>query len=99
MWAKLERTRQLCYWAAASADRGDEAAFAALCAAKAEVARTVVRVTNESLTLAGGVAYRDGSLLQRLLRDARAADVMSPTTDLLYCWLGRALLDLPILGE
>jgi alkylation response protein AidB-like acyl-CoA dehydrogenase len=59
----------------------------------------VVQVTNDCMTLCGGSAYRDGTLLQRLLRDARAADVMSPTTDLLYTWLGRALLDLPLLGE
>jgi hypothetical protein len=36
-------------------------------------------------------------MIQRLPRDARAADVMSPTTDLLYSWIGRALLDLPLL--
>lgn len=99
LWATVERTRRLCYWAAACGDRKDRDALPALCAAKAEVARSVVQVTNECMTLMGGAAYRDGTLLQRLLRDARAADVMSPTTDLLYGWLGRALLDLPLLGE
>jgi alkylation response protein AidB-like acyl-CoA dehydrogenase len=99
LWANVERTRRLCYWAASSADEEDREALAALCAAKAEVARSAVQVTNECMTLTGGSAYRDGTLLQRLLRDARAADVMSPTTDLLYGWLGRALLGLPLLGE
>ena len=59
----------------------------------------MVQVTNDCMTLTGGSSYREGKLLQRLLRDARAADVMSPTTDLLYGWIGRALLDLPLLGE
>jgi alkylation response protein AidB-like acyl-CoA dehydrogenase len=99
LWANVERTRRLCYWAASCGDRDDRDALPALCAAKAEVARSVVQVANESMTLSGGSAYREGTLLQRLLRDARAADVMSPTTDLLYGWLGRALLDLPLLGE
>jgi alkylation response protein AidB-like acyl-CoA dehydrogenase len=99
LWANVERTRRLCYWAAGCGDRDDRDALPGLCAAKAEAARSVVHVTNECMTLMGGMAYRDGTLLQRLLRDARAADVMSPTTDLLYGWLGRALLDLPLLGE
>jgi alkylation response protein AidB-like acyl-CoA dehydrogenase len=99
LWACVERTKRLCYWAASAGDRADRDALPALCAAKAEVARAAVHVTNECMTLSGGSTYRDGTLLQRLLRDARAADVMSPTTDLLYGWLGRALLDLPLLGE
>jgi alkylation response protein AidB-like acyl-CoA dehydrogenase len=99
IWAKVERARRLCHWAAACADRGEKQALAALCAAKADVAGAAVEVTNDCMTLMGGSAYRDGTLLQRLLRDARAADVMSPTTDLLYGWLGRTLLDLPLLGE
>ncbi len=56
-------------------------------------------MTNEAMTLCGGVAYRENSLLQRALRDARAAQVMSPTTDILRNWAGRSLLGLPLLGE
>jgi alkylation response protein AidB-like acyl-CoA dehydrogenase len=51
------------------------------------------------MTLAGGIGYRENGLLGMYLRDARAAHVMSPTTDLLYTWLGRALLDQPILSD
>jgi alkylation response protein AidB-like acyl-CoA dehydrogenase len=104
-WGTLERTRQLCHGAAAAADaaaaRDDGAsdALLGLCAAKAEAAQAVVSVTNECMSMVGGVGYRDGSLLQRLLRDARAADVMSPTTDLLYTWIGRSLLGLPLLSD
>jgi alkylation response protein AidB-like acyl-CoA dehydrogenase len=56
-----------------------------------------VQVTNEAMTLAGGIAYRENSRLARLLRDARASHVMSPTTDMLKTWTGRSLLGLPIL--
>ena len=49
------------------------------------------------MTLGGGAAYRDNSRLARILRDARASHVMTPTTDILKTWLGRALLNLPLL--
>ena len=51
------------------------------------------------MTLVGGVGYRDRSPLERHLRDARAAHVMSPTTDILRGWAGRSVLGLPLLGE
>lgn len=99
LWAKVARTRELCRWAVTAAQRGDSEALPALCAAKAEAGRNAVEVTNECMSLAGGRAYRDGAVLQRLLRDARAAEVMSPTTDMLFSWIGRSALDLPLLGE
>jgi alkylation response protein AidB-like acyl-CoA dehydrogenase len=49
--------------------------------------------------LVGAAAYLDGSKRQRLMRDARASHVMSPTTDILFTRAGRTLLDLPLLGE
>ncbi len=99
LWAMVQRTRRLAYWAAEETDRGGPEALPALCSAKAEVANCAVDVVNECMTLSGGRAYRDGSILDRLLRDARAAHVMSPTTDLLRTWTGRALLGKPLLGS
>src|SRR4051794_1129046 len=99
LWAQVERTRRLVYWAADEADAGGPQALAALASAKAEVADCAVAVTNEAMTLVGGIGYRDRSEVERHLRDARAAHVMSPTTDLLRGWAGRALLGLPLLGE
>ncbi|MDT0275417.1 acyl-CoA dehydrogenase family protein [Blastococcus goldschmidtiae] len=99
LWAQVERTRRLVYWAAEEGDAGGPKALPGLTAAKAEVARCAVEVTNEAMTLVGGIGYRDRSPLERHLRDARAADVMSPTTDILRTWTGRAALGLPLLGE
>ena len=99
LWAQVERTRRLLYWAAEEADAGGPQALPALTSAKAEVADCAVTVANEAMTLVGGVGYRDRSPLERHLRDARAAHVMSPTTDLLRGWTGRAVLGLPLLGE
>ena len=99
LWAEVQRTRRLVYWAASEGDEHGPEALPALCSAKAEVADCVVRVVNEVMTLCGGSAYRDGSRLERLLRDGRAAHVMAPTTDILRTWAGRAVLGLPLLGD
>mgnify|MGYP001327145951 CR=1 FL=1 len=99
IWARVERTRQLIYNAALQYDAGESKAVPALLAAKAEVASCCVDTVNEVMTLAGGIGYADNGILGLLLRDARASHVMSPTTDLLYTWLGRSLLDQPILSD
>ena len=98
LWGMLERTRRLAYYAATSFDAGDPDALPAVFATKAEVADCAVNMVNEVMTLTGGMAYREGSRLHQLLRDARAAHVMAPTTDLLRIWTGRTLLGQPILG-
>jgi isovaleryl-CoA dehydrogenase len=97
LWATVERSRQLLLHAARLGDAGDPEARTALFASKAEVADTAIHVANEAMTLSGGRAYAANGLLPRALRDARAAHVMSPSTDLLKTWLGRALLDRPLL--
>ena len=98
LWGMLERTRRLAYHAAASFDAGDPDALPAVFTTKAEVADCAVTMVNEVMTMTGGMAYREGSKLHQLLRDARAAHVMAPTTDVLRIWTGRTLLGQPILG-
>lgn len=99
LWETLERTRQLAYAAARAGDAGESSALPALLSSKAAVADTAVQVVNDAMGLMGGISYRDGSAMERYLRDVRAAPVMSPTTDLLRIWTGRALLGQPLLGE
>jgi alkylation response protein AidB-like acyl-CoA dehydrogenase len=97
LWTQVEATRQLVYSAAAEGDAGTPDALPAVLACKAMAGDTAVHVANEAMTLCGGSAYREDSRLTRILRDARAAHVMAPTTDMLKTWLGRALLKLPLL--
>lgn len=99
LWSALERTRRLTYHAAASFDAGEPDALTAVMAAKVEVADCAVNLVNEAMTLSGGIGYRNGSRMHRLLRDARAAHLMSPTTDILRVWIGRALLGQPLLSD
>lgn len=99
LWSQVEQTRRLVYWAAEEAELGGPDALAGLTAAKAAAGDCAVKVANEAMTLVGGIGYRDRSPVERHLRDARAAHVMSPTTDILRTWTGRAVLDMPILGS
>ncbi|HEX6913334.1 MAG TPA: acyl-CoA dehydrogenase family protein [Longimicrobium sp.] len=96
LWTELEKTRRLVYSAAERADAGDADALVGVLACKAAAGDTAVGIANEAMTLAGGIGYRENSKLARMLRDARASHVMAPTTDLLKTWVGRALLNLPL---
>jgi isovaleryl-CoA dehydrogenase len=96
MWVEMERTRQLIYASARRADAGEPDALAGVLACKAAAGDTSVHLVNEAMTLAGGRGYAENGKLGRLLRDARASHVMSPTTDHLKGWIGRAMLNLPL---
>jgi isovaleryl-CoA dehydrogenase len=97
LWLAVQQARCLIYQAAHQADMGDAGALVAILMAKVAAAEAVTKVTGEALVLCGGSAYRDNGDLSRLLRDAQAAHVMSPTTDLLKLWSGKALLGLPLI--
>jgi alkylation response protein AidB-like acyl-CoA dehydrogenase len=99
LWANVARTRALIYYAASRGDAGEKDALPALCSAKAEVADCVVKVVNDAMSLLGGRGYAEHSRIERMLRDARAAHVMAPTTDQLRTWTGRSLLGVPLLVE
>jgi isovaleryl-CoA dehydrogenase len=97
IWIDVHRTRELVHTAAQLGDEGNPDALSYIFACKAAAGDTAVGVTNEAMTLCGGIAYRANSKLARLLRDARASHVMAPTTDILKTWLGRSLLRLPLI--
>lgn len=97
MWTVVERCRRLLQHAAKLGDEASPEAPKALFAAKVDVADAAVSVTNGAMTLLGGRGYQENGKLARLMRDAQAAHVMSPTTHLLKRWLGRSVLGLPLL--
>jgi alkylation response protein AidB-like acyl-CoA dehydrogenase len=76
---------------------GEPDALLDVLACKAAAADAAVEIANEAMTLTGGSGYRENGKLARMLRDARAGHVMAPTTDMLKTWVGRALLNLPLL--
>jgi alkylation response protein AidB-like acyl-CoA dehydrogenase len=60
-------------------------------AVKAAASEMAVDVTDLCLRVGGGAAYSRQGPLERHFRDARAASVMAPTTELLHDFLGKAL--------
>ena len=57
-----------------------------------------VRPVSELLPEVGGAAFRKEVGVERHFRDARAATVMAPTTDVLYDFIGKAVCGLPLFG-
>lgn len=66
---------------------------------KAVAGEAAIDVTDEAMRVCGGAAFRKELGIERRFRDARAARVMAPTTDALLDIVGRALCELPLLGD
>ena len=63
---------------------------------KAAAGETATEVTDLAMRVCGGAAFRKEVGVERNFRDARAATVMAPTTDVLYDFIGKAVCGLPL---
>jgi alkylation response protein AidB-like acyl-CoA dehydrogenase len=63
---------------------------------KAAAGETATEVTDLAMRVCGGAAFRRDVGVERHFRDARAATVMAPTTDVLYDFIGKAVCGLPV---
>jgi alkylation response protein AidB-like acyl-CoA dehydrogenase len=63
---------------------------------KAAAAEMALQVTDLAMRTCGGAAFSRHLSLERNFRDARAAAVMAPTTDVLHDFIGKALLGMPL---
>jgi alkylation response protein AidB-like acyl-CoA dehydrogenase len=63
---------------------------------KAAAGETATEVTDLAMRVCGGAAFRKDVGVERHFRDARAATVMAPTTDVLYDFIGKAVCGLPL---
>jgi len=77
------------------AQPGPETMLAVL-ESKAAGAETALQVTDLAMRTCGGAAFSRHLPIERNFRDARAAAVMAPTTDVLHDFIGKALLGLPL---
>jgi alkylation response protein AidB-like acyl-CoA dehydrogenase len=68
----------------------------ALLESKAAAAEAALQVTDQAMRSCGGAAFGRHLSVERNFRDARAGAVMAPTTDVLYDFVARALLDMPL---
>jgi alkylation response protein AidB-like acyl-CoA dehydrogenase len=63
---------------------------------KAAAGESATQVTDLAMRVCGGAAFRQEVGVERNFRDARAATVMAPTTDVLYDFIGKAVCGLPL---
>jgi alkylation response protein AidB-like acyl-CoA dehydrogenase len=70
--------------------------FAAVMAAKREIALAAVEVTDLAMEVGGGAAFFKGSVIERCYRDARAAKFHPLTPDQTLVHAGRRALGLPV---
>ena len=75
---------------------GDPEAVLDVLGVKARAAEAALAVASRAMTLGGGTAFGRRGGLERMFRDAQAASVMAPTTDVLKEFLGKACLGLPL---
>lgn len=80
--------------AALAAGRAD--AMLRVLQVKASAAEAALEVSDTAMRICGGAAFRKELGVERLFRDARAASVMGPTSDVLYDFIGRALCGMPL---
>lgn len=65
---------------------------------KAAAAEAALEVTDIAMRVCGGAAFRKDVGVERYFRDARAAAVMAPTSDVLFDFLGKAVCGMPVFG-
>jgi len=63
---------------------------------KAAAGETANEVLDLAMRVCGGAAFRRDVAVERFFRDARAAGVMAPTTDVLYDFIGKAVCGMPL---
>ncbi len=63
---------------------------------KAAAAEAALLVTDLALRTGGGAAFGKRLTVERNFRDARAGSAMAPTTDVLYEFVAKSLLDMPL---
>ena len=63
---------------------------------KAAAGEASTEVTDVAMRVCGGAAFRKEVGVERHFRDARAATVMAPTTDVLYDFIGKAVCGMPL---
>ncbi|MBI5284009.1 MAG: acyl-CoA/acyl-ACP dehydrogenase [Chloroflexi bacterium] len=96
MRIKTDMARALLLDAVAAAESGREDAMLRILESKAAAGEASTEVTDLAMRVCGGAGFRKEAGVERHFRDARAATVMAPMTDVLYDFIGRAVCGLPL---
>ncbi|PYV09111.1 MAG: hypothetical protein DMG07_23990 [Acidobacteria bacterium] len=77
-------------------EAGSPGAMLAVLGVKAVAGEAALEVTDGAMRACGGAAFGRQLSVERNFRDARAAAVMAPTTDVLHDFIGKAVAGLPL---
>ena len=83
--------------AARAADAGESDAVLKIISARIFASEAAIEVARLGMRVGGGKAYNKMGIMERLLRDSYAGQIMAPGVDVLILWLGRALMGLPLI--
>jgi alkylation response protein AidB-like acyl-CoA dehydrogenase len=72
-------------------ENGRDDAMLRVLESKAAAGEVATAVLDTGMRVCGGAAFRKDVGVERYFRDARAAGVMAPTTDVLYDFIGKAV--------
>ena len=98
MRIKTDMARTLLLDTIAALEEGREDAMLRVLEVKAAAGESATEVTDLAMRVCGGAAFRKEVGVERHFRDARAATVMAPTTDVLYDFIGKAVCGMPLFG-
>jgi len=96
MRIKTDMVRALLFDTVDAAENGREDAMLRILEIKAAAGEISTEVTDLAMRVCGGAAFRKDFGVERQFRDARAATVMAPTTDVLYDFIGKAVCGMPL---
>jgi alkylation response protein AidB-like acyl-CoA dehydrogenase len=91
MRVKTDMARTLLEDTAAALRTGREDTMLRVLECKAAAGESADEVLDLAMRVCGGAAFRKEVGVERCFRDARAAGVMAPTTDVLYDFIGKAV--------
>jgi len=96
MRIKVDMTRALILDALDAVETNRADAMLRVLESKAAAGEASTEVTDLAMRVCGGAAFRKEVGIERHFRDARAATVMAPTTDVLYDFIGKAVCGMPL---
>jgi len=96
MRIKTDMVRTLLFDTVEAAENGRADAMLRILEIKAAAGESSTEVTDLAMRVCGGAAFRKDFGVERHFRDARAATVMAPTTDVLYDFIGKAVCGMPL---
>jgi alkylation response protein AidB-like acyl-CoA dehydrogenase len=98
MRIKTDAARALLLDALDAVESGRPDAMLRVLETKAAAGEASTEVADLGMRVCGGAAFRKELGVERHFRDARAATVMAPTTDVLYDFIGKAVCGMPLFG-